>query len=221
MILFEFYRLANQYHNRLAGDDYPRLRAWDFLWDHVQSMPTWKALTSDKNLEKSALHLGFYLANWGMLRGSSQLLNANIKFIEDFTAHIFTGVGEDFWNLTLADFTDDNAVAQEAFDEALIRVRQFEPGRISWTDTLVTKVLLGLWGQCPARDINFKEGFKAFLQERPYGRQPRTSGRYLVFLNHIRTEEAWRFPVFRTPGGNEYPDGKVIDMAFFQYGDAG
>lgn len=212
-------KYSDAYYSRATYDKYPRLRAWEFLWDHIQSIPTWNAVANDKNLEKSALHIGFYLANWGMFRGSSELLNVNIKFFEDLTSLLFKEIDGEFWNLTLYDFTEDNKLAQCALDDALDKIRGFECQRISWTDTLVTKLLLGVWGQCPARDTNFNAGFGHFLQARPYARTPRTSGRYLVYLNQIKVTEGWTMPRYRTTGDNEYPPGKIIDMAFFEYGE--
>ncbi len=213
-----FKKYAASYYKRATNDKYPRLRAWEFLWDHIQSIRTWEGIANQKNIEKSALHLGFYLANWGMFRGSSELLNVNIKFFEDLIGVLFAKIDREFWDLTLTDFTKNNLHAQEAFDNAIVTIRNFESNRISWTDTLVTKVLLGVWGQCPARDTNFKNGFRKFVKQKNYGKQPRTSGRYLVYLNHVWQQEEWVMPKFETVAGNEYPPGKIIDMVFFEYG---
>ena len=47
---------------------YGRERSWDFCFNYFQSntKPT-------RNIELSCLQLGYYLASWGMLRGSSYL----------------------------------------------------------------------------------------------------------------------------------------------------
>lgn len=214
----EFHEYVADYHDRAKDDRYPRLHAWEHLWDYIQGIPTWKGIANDKNIEKSALHLGFYLANWGMFRGSSKLLNVNINFFQDFTGMLFTKIDQSFWNLELADFTEDNVDAVAEFDNVLSEICKFENDRISWTDTLVTKVLLGVWGQCPARDTYFQKGFKAFLQDRSYENQPHTSGKYLVYLNKIKMAEKWKVPRYETVGDNIYPPGKVIDMAFFELG---
>lgn len=213
-----FEKYAISYFQHATNDKYHRLRAWEFLWDHIQSIPTWKGIISGKHLEKSALHLGFYLANWGMFRGSSELLNVNIRFFEDLLSFLFTELEDKFWDLTLDDFIKENITAQESFDSAISTICAFEKSRISWTETLVTKILLGIWGQCPARDTLFKNGFSKFNKRGRYGRQPRTSGLYLVYLNHIRKLEEWKMPNFKTIAGNSYPPGKIIDMAFFEYG---
>ncbi len=218
--MFRFNQLVDDYYRRATDDEYARLRGWEFLWDHLQSMNSWKSIASPRNLETSALHLGFYLANWGMFRGSSKLLNVNLEFFKKLTARLFNEIDTEVWNLALSDFTEDNQEAVRAFDEALIMIRSFGEGRVSWTETLITKILLGVWGECPARDQYFNKGFSSFLENRDYGRQPSTSGRYFVYLNRIRVSERWELPAIRTQAGNDYAPGKLIDMAFFQYGEA-
>lgn len=210
---------ADAYYRRLAEDRYPRLRAWEFLWDHLQSIPTWVEIAEPKNIRQSAYQLGFYLANWGMFRGSSALLNVNITFFEDLVGHMFADLNAHFWDLELASFSDNDSDVIEIFDSGIQHIVAFEKDRISWTDTLLTKILMGVWGQCPARDIYFSRGFGEFLKRKKYGRQGKTSGRYLQYLNEIRIAEGWKMPVYTTPDGNQYPDGRIIDMAFFQYGE--
>jgi len=214
----DFQGLVRGYHQRATGDKYARLRGWEYLWDHIQSVKTWQELASPEHLEKTALHLGFYLANWGMFRGSSGLLNVNLDFFKNLTTRLFSEIDTDVWNLWLDDFAQADSDEVKAFDHALLSIKSFEPSYVSWTETLITKLLLGFWGECPARDQYFNKGFSSFLNGRGYGRQPSTSGRYLVYLNQMRVSEGWSFPTINTKEGNEYPTGKLIDMAFFQMG---
>ena len=88
-MLFHFDKLTNEYYQSANGDSYPRLRGWEFLWDYVQDQNEWSDLIAENKIEKTALHLGFYLANWGMFRGSSGLLNTNIDFFIDLSVHLF------------------------------------------------------------------------------------------------------------------------------------
>ena len=52
-----------------------RNTSFDYCYNYFK---TTEDLTAD--LEKSCLVLGFYLASWGMLRGSSFLLQKSIKY---------------------------------------------------------------------------------------------------------------------------------------------
>ena len=44
-----------------------------------------------KNMEKSCLAIGFYLASWGMFRGSSFLLQKSVKYYEPLIDPDFPG----------------------------------------------------------------------------------------------------------------------------------
>lgn len=47
-----------------------RERSWDLCYSHFQDHPE-----PTQVMETSCLHLGYYLASWGMLRGSSFLFH--------------------------------------------------------------------------------------------------------------------------------------------------
>lgn len=218
--MFNFEEQARNYYAQSHGDAYPRLKAWDYLWDYIQSVDEWADLASDENIRDTALNIGFYLANWGMFRGSSELPNVNVRFFEDLTILLFKEIPVEFWNLTLKDFTPNNREALKVFDEGIRKISQFGSGRVSWTQTLSTKLLLGVWGQCPARDRYFNIGAKRYKVESGNTVAGNIGSTYLIRLNDVRLSEAWTIPDFKTPNKNRYPMGKVIDMALFQYGFA-
>lgn len=216
--MFDFKKLTKKYYEQSRNDAYPRLKAWDYLWDYVQSFNTWADLASDQNIRNTALNIGFYLANWGMLRASSELQRVNIRFFEELSGHIFSDIPEEFWRLTLKDFKINNVNNHEIFDEGLKKIRSFESERVSWTQTLTTKLLLGVWGHCPASDRYFNLGARQYRRESGKVLSGNINGKYLTRLNQARLDEFWGISEFKTPLGNRYPMGKVIDMAFFQYG---
>src|SRR5208283_4994737 len=104
---FDFDRLVADYYDNIAKNGYPRLMAWEFLWDWVQQKDVSRTdlVASREKRQTTALHLGFYLANWGMLRGSSDLLSVNLDFFEDLVVRLFDGrrVPSDFWDLQFTD----------------------------------------------------------------------------------------------------------------------
>ncbi len=65
---FDAARYVHRYYASLApapGNEYPRLRAWEYLWEYVwDPSRSWDDLTAPEQLDTTALHLGFYLANW-------------------------------------------------------------------------------------------------------------------------------------------------------------
>jgi len=51
-----------------------------------------------KDIEKSCLTLGFYLASWGMYRGSSFLLQKSVKYLEP-TVDYIADLDRNVWNI--------------------------------------------------------------------------------------------------------------------------
>ncbi|MDI6803669.1 MAG: hypothetical protein QME58_07460 [Bacteroidota bacterium] len=80
----------------------------------------------NKDVEKSCLVLGFYLARWGMFRGSSFLLQHSVKHLRIYKE---------------------------------IKERLILNGNKDLT--LITKVLLGVFGFIPAFDTYFCDTFRA------------------------------------------------------------
>jgi hypothetical protein len=113
---------------------------------------------------------------------------------------------EDNARLYLAD--RDPALILEVAD----RLRQSVPERM--TDTLVTKIMLGVYGCVPSWDTNFKRGFGVST----FG--ARALARVGDFYaQHAAEVDRWRvatldFEVGR-PTSRRYTRAKVIDMAFF------
>jgi hypothetical protein len=223
---FDFNKLVSKYHLQIEEGKYPRLMGWEFLWDWVQSRRSWNSLASKGAKRTTALHLGFYLANWGMLRGSSGLLNVNLEFFEDLVEMLFAGraIPTVFWDMKLEDFAPDAAShgrACDYFDKAISAMTKFSE-EVSWTGTLISKVLLGLWGQCPALDTYFSVGLKAYLDSHSHlhvrSRLFPTS-RTLSDIAKVVEYNGWSSSTYRTRRGRfAYPIGKIVDMAFFQYG---
>jgi len=210
-----------------TGDRYPRLRAWEFLWDWVLSHGTWKSLAATRSRQQTALHLGLYLANWGMFRGSSKLLQVNLDYFEALTVHLFDGkqVPLAFWDLQLRDFAPTSPSYVEAaqlFDEGAKRISDFEAETVGWTPTRLSKVLLGLWGQLPAYDTYFNRSWRRFTLARPDLGLPRHLWVNASSLGHLARAQAqcgWKLGGYTTFHAEQpYPPGKIIDMAFFQDG---
>ena len=221
---FDSNAYALAYYSRIENDEYPRLKAWEFLWEYVWAFKgDLSALTSKKRIEKTALHLGFYLANWGMYRGSSGLLtNSNLDLIKDLARILFDGDASKLFELTLMDFYPSVEELQLKRNQALLdsvvaSIKDFEGARISWTDTLITKILLGVWGEYPALDRFFNVGRVALYPNRINIRK--VSGKGLTTLANIIDKEELDFPVLKTLKSQlPYPTGRLFDMAIFEYG---
>src|SRR3989344_9441282 len=108
-----------------------------------------------KNVQLSCLQLGFYLASWGMYRGSTFLLQKSVKIFEPLIKYIAAEC--DVWDIDVNEYTDDNIkklirCGERIVEELKIREKQKN------IDTLVTKIMLGVFGNVPAFDRNFRLG---------------------------------------------------------------
>ena len=113
-----------------------------------------------KDIQKSCLVLGFYLASWGMYRGSSFLLNKNVKYLEETINYINT-LPPEVWDIDVDNYTETNIKTIIDIFKEVKKILIKENARHI---TLVTKILLGVFGFIPAFDryfcLSFNEIFK-------------------------------------------------------------
>ena len=102
-----------------------------------------------------ALHLGFYLASWGMYRGSAAIAN------KDYTIHIgAVQIVKQFYALRC---DENNEVDAKNIPELLKLCKYMTKGEMIQrkpTDTLISKIIIGTLGCSPAFDRYFNEGVK-------------------------------------------------------------
>lgn len=116
-----------------------------------------KDIASPDNMQLSCLQLGFYLASWGMLRGSSFLLQKSIKHYEPLI-HQISKLDKAYWEIDADKYTDDNI-------NLLIKLYELIEDSLGNDDnetasaTLVTKIMLGVFANVPALDEYFCTGF--------------------------------------------------------------
>ena len=206
------------YHGSMSGKHH-RYRSWEHCYGYFHRT-TPQAIAADR--DHAALQLGFYLASWGMYRGSSFLLQ------HAYTVHrgiIDQLVGPQFSVLWEQEFGggDNDAKLVPIIREAIRAVREayrpFAPAAEARqaSDTLVTKVLLGTLGCLPACDRYFIEGFKSAKFRYSY-LNARFVERVLQFcqdnLRDLREEQTR----IEHTGGVYYPLMKLVDMYFWQIG---
>lgn len=225
MMIFDVNRYAQIYYQNIQpspGNDYPRLKAWEFLYEYIwdESRPLWADLISEEHIDTTALHIGFYLANWGMFRGSSGLLqNSNLDLMKALAKCLFTGQGPELFELSLDNFAPgapDLAYNQALLDRVLASMETLATN-VSWIDTLKTKILMGVWGECPALDRFYIAACRDLFPRRAF--ITTASGKGLTALVGV-VEQLNLSPLPLKTGRLElpYPTARVMDMALFQYG---
>jgi len=195
---------------------FERYASFDYCFNYFQSFREQNKqgeLASPENLQESCLQLGFYLASWGMLRGSSFLLGKSVKVYEPLITAI-AKANPILWNIDANCYTSENINNILEFREEVVRSFDGVDGGYHPSDILVTKIMLGVFGNVPAFDSFFKKGFGV-----------RTFGNYALekvsafYQEHSSVIENSRLPTidFLTgqPTSRLYTRAKVIDMIFF------
>ena len=222
---FDVNRYAQAYYQNIQPsleNDYPRLKAWEFLYEYIwdESRDHWADLISDDQIDTTALHIGFYLANWGMFRGSSGLLqNSNLDLMKALARSLFTGQGPELLELSMSDFTtgaSNLTYNQKLLDDVFNSLEKLATN-VSWTDTLKTKILMGVWGECPALDRFYIAACRDLFPRLPH--ITAASGKGLTALADEVQKMNIRPLAFKTGRLRlPYPTARVMDMAMFQYG---
>lgn len=139
-----------------------RFASWDYCYGLAQCMYARKKDLTDSDYDYMALNLAFYLASWGMYRGSSFLLDKSYKVHIDPVKLIFSK--DELWNgsLSSSELTDFGKGLAKAYGLS-DKVRASKDGISgNMTDTLFTKILLGLTGNVIAYDRYCKTSLSAF-----------------------------------------------------------
>ncbi len=210
------------FHEQLVTDPNHRFRSWEHCFSHFQNR---KAIESDADIDNSALHLAFYLASWGMYRGSSFLLQKDYKVHYPVVCELLNKKYESLWALDIDALNSDSPEVlllfslvkkiKTIYQEKVITINgRQNQGNAS--DILVTKILLGTMGCIPAYDRLFKKGvslhgdFPARLGKSSYIGLIRFYNKNKDVLKVVQSEIAQR--------SITYPPMKLIDMYFWNLG---
>ncbi|OLT39495.1 hypothetical protein BJF86_08800 [Serinicoccus sp. CNJ-927] len=136
-----------------------RERSWDLCYCHFQDHPE-----PTKVMETSCLHLGYYLASWGMLRGSSFLFHETNALHYQAVIGVIEKHNKALRGWDVPDYVD--TARFEAFNAAWDEVRAALIPADRTGLTLVSKVMMGVWGCIPSFDTFFVQTFKGLSKGR-------------------------------------------------------
>ncbi|MEK4877898.1 hypothetical protein [Paenibacillus sp. FSL R5-0908] len=174
--------------------------------------------------DHACLHLAFYLASWGMLRGGTFLLQKDYRVHEYLLKRVFRE--ERYTQLYSPEY--DNVLSYQYYDGIDILIKDVREAysynvlsisdkeSISVSDTLASKILLGLFGIVPAYDRFFVSAMKMHgLSKTSFTQES------LVTIVDFYLDNEVEFNKCRellTSEGNEYTPMKLVDMYFWQVG---
>jgi hypothetical protein len=199
----------------MDGGPDARYASFDYCFNYFQAhreANNTAALATPTNLQLSCLHLGFYLASWGMLRGSAELLQRSARHLVP-VIKLIAAADPALWSIDADRYTESNIRLLLGAGDTF---RHAWPGM---SDILVTKIMLGVFGNVPAFDTNFKKGFGVSTFS------PKSLRKIGEFYHSNRSViDAHCVPtldfVSAQPTRRCYTRAKVIDMAFFIEGMA-
>ena len=136
------------------SDRYHRYASFDYCYSYFITHNG--TASSLENLSTSCFILWSYLASWGMLRGSSLLLQKNPHYLESLiiaidSHHELFDEQYDFNHWNRIEVREKILNCYNDIDKLLHEVNP--------TCTLITKIMLGVYGCVPALDTYFKMTF--------------------------------------------------------------
>lgn len=211
---------ATTFHNELKKDRNGRYRSWEHCYKCFYDARNIKT----PDYDYLSLHLAFYLASWGMYRGSAFLLQKDYKVHIPVVEELLNSKYDSLFGLECKELRDEKnqkrlqeleAFLTEYYGRVRDSVKEKEiKNEIS--STLTTKILMGTFGCVPAYDRYFIDGVK---------KQKVTTGNYnlnsllkLVDFYENNREKLEKARQSLTVYSLPYPQMKLIDMGFWQIG---
>lgn len=199
--------------------EHDRYRSWEHCYTFFQNSKL-RSLPVDR--EQAALQLGFFLASWGMYRGSSFLLNYTYTIHLSVIDTLFSAQFDRLWDPDFGSRTSDRGLTALIL-KAVLAIREayrpFAPSAESRqaSDTLVTKIMLATLGCLPACDRFFINGFTKSGYKYSYVNENFVTRILEICRNNLAALEEERARI-ETARPIRYPFMKLIDMYFWQIG---
>jgi hypothetical protein len=202
----------------ISFDDH-RYSSFDYCYNYFKTN-NGQVILSD--IEKSCSILGFYLASWGMMRGSSFLLQKSYKYFEELIKYIAAS-DRTIWDIQPSEYVDRFDFIKKMYDDISGKVIEDNNRGI----VLITKIMLGVFGIVPAFDEYFCRYFKTIKPEisrfTSFNKESLQVIQYFYLENKIEIDslsDQTSTKDFINPGQNrfKYPKAKIIDMYGFVVG---
>ena len=211
---------STEFYNDLKADENGRYRSWEHCYSHFIEARGFKEVDYDY----LSLQLAFYLASWGMYRGSSFLLQKDYKVHIPVVKELLREKYDALAGIDCIGFREEhnqkllqdiNSFLEQYYDKIRHEVKEQElKNQLSFT--LITKILMGTLGCVPAYDRYFIAGIR---------NQKVATGNYnlksILQLVDFYDKNADQFECVRGKmevAGMLYPQMKMLDMGFWQVG---
>lgn len=209
-----------KFYDTLKKDENGRYRSWEHCYSNFINA------RDNKNAEWDylSLQLAFYLASWGMYRGSSFLLQKDYKIHIPVVKELLKEEYDPLAGIDCVELKREenqrllekiNAFLDEYYSNIRGEVKNIKV-RNQLSSTLITKILMGTLGCVPAYDRYFISGIKK--QKVASGNYNMKSIGQLVDFYEKNIVELENIRKDMKVNGMAYPQMKILDMAFWQIG---
>lgn len=216
----ELINAAQTFYDDARANENGRSRSWEHCYRVFRDART----DPSPDYDYLSLHLAFYLASWGMYRGSSFLLQKDYKVLSPVVEEILKPEYDCLFGLACADLREDEVQTMLTNVYNYI-ANHFRPIRKEVaghevaspvSQVLITKILMGTLGCVPAYDRFFGIGAKYLgLEKDTYQEKSLRELADFYEAHNDRLEEARRGMQCEDL---TYPQMKLLDMGFWQVG---
>lgn len=201
-------------------------------WEHCRNAFLKNRCSNSEDVsDYLCLHLAFYLASWGMYRGSSFLLQKDYKVHKDVIKIILDKKYESLWSVGVHELVADSKITKlieavgneigDAYSNTYPTEKEIDCEDVKniiksrknhATDTLITKILLGTFGCVPAYDQAFTRNIKKYgIADNHYGNES-IMALAKFYVDYYDILEKKRAELNRD--NTVYTQMKIIDMIF-------
>jgi len=193
-----------------------RYASFDYCYNYFYSFyKTGKLseLANKENMQTSCLQIGFYLASWGMLRGSSFLLEKSVRHYRDLIIAI-SKMDPQLWRTDVENYDEKGIpLLMDCREQIVLALRD----RGARSDTLVTKIMLGVFANVPA----FDKYFRTSMRVHSFNKKALLKIRDFYHTNKVGFD-SYKIHTFDFITAREtdvvYSTAKLIDMCGFMGG---
>ena len=209
-----------RYMDEVRGDEHARYLSWEHCYGFFQKH---RRDPDEETVDLMCLHLAWYLASWGMLRGSAFLLQKDYRVHHRVVRLLVSEQYADLHDCSAEKMAEPETIRRimelsscivEIYREMTTDLGAGEGKTAS--DTLVTKILLGTMGCAPAYDRYFQAGLAASgIAVQSYGSNSMQQIANF-YLEHLEALEQLRRKI--SCGRISYTPMKIVDMCIWQIG---
>ena len=196
------------------ADKNGRYWSWEYCYSAFAQYKS--SMLTDKDIDYLSLHLAFYLASWGMYRGSSKLLQKNYKIHVAAVKELMREKYIDLWAPKCEDLCLPGNRLELLFELSDVLREIYHSNGVSPTDTLITKILMGTLGCVPAYDRYFLNGVKDLKVASLSFNKGSIQKLSNFYVNNSDSFEELRQSL--STGDVEYPQMKILDTYFLLRG---